>query len=107
MRIEKIIEVLRNQVKRETKGNIVLHKTITPQSISAYSKVEYKLYYILAKKKHLLLSYNDTLRVLVGQEESVLKGTDLIFLDRLMDYIINSTEWKKLLTGELDEQIKA
>ena len=89
MKIEKIIEVLRNQIKRQTKGNLVLHKTIQPQSISAYSKISYTLYYIINKKKYALLSYETTLRMLASQEESTLKQTDLAFLNDLMDYIIN------------------
>lgn len=102
MIIENIIKVLEKQLN---KGVLVLHKTITPKQIAAYKDVVFKLYYVLNKKKYLLIEYNSAFKILSDQEDKILKDVSLIFIDLIFNYV-QGEEWLNIKEGKIDELVK-
>lgn len=90
MKLEEIIEALNISFNNKdiNKGHFVLQRIITPNpSFKLYKEYEYILWFIKKDIKQKMLTCNNTVKVIKGQEESIERYIDIDFCKSLFDWL--------------------
>lgn len=100
MKADELIIALNNKCqKNNEEGRFVLQKNIeVNSSFKLYKTYSYKLWYVLKRKKIIILTAQITDKVITGQEEIINKQLNIIFLEKVLS-LINSETWENLKSG--------
>lgn len=86
MEIYDIIEALNEASDCKSEGQYILHRSMERQSIKAYKKFLYKLYFVKGTEKELVLTHQNIVQVSSADLDTMWRYQDSAFLVPLLTW---------------------
>lgn len=100
--LNKYIESKRQSLNINSKGHLVLQKTIKPYStFKAYKECQYIVWFIKNSKKYKVISISMIDKILEGHEDAILRKMNIKLCETIFEWI-NSITCESIIQGDYD-----